>query len=47
MSLPQATKDISEHPTANAVVDPVDKKAQAADVERKVRTFRCLTLGRP
>lgn len=39
MSLPQATKDISEHPTANAVVDPVDKKAQAADVERKLKLF--------
>lgn len=37
MSLPQATKDVSEHPSGNSVVDPVNKKAQAADVERKVR----------
>ncbi|KAH6911282.1 hypothetical protein BKA70DRAFT_1220304 [Coprinopsis sp. MPI-PUGE-AT-0042] len=39
MSLPQATKDISEHPTAGAVVDPVNKKAQAADVERKLKLY--------
>jgi len=39
MSLPLATKDISEHPTGNAVVDPVDKKAQAADVERKLKLY--------
>lgn len=37
MSLPLANKEVSTHPSKNAVVDPVDKKAQAADVERKVR----------
>lgn len=37
MSLPPATKDISEHPKAGSVVAPTDKAAKDADVSRKVR----------
>lgn len=36
MSLPTAPKDISDHPTAGSVVDPVNKKLKDADVDRKV-----------
>ncbi|KAH9941112.1 uncharacterized protein BXZ73DRAFT_42167 [Epithele typhae] len=36
MSLPQATKDVSERPAATSVVDPIDKKTQAEDVDRKL-----------
>ncbi|KAJ3511398.1 hypothetical protein NMY22_g15660 [Coprinellus aureogranulatus] len=37
LPLPFSEKEISTHPGKNSVVDPVDKEAQAADVERKVR----------
>lgn len=37
MSLPQATKDTSEHPPKTAVAAPVDKANKKADVDRKVR----------
>ena len=37
MSLPPATKDISEHPKAGSVVAPTDKAAKDADISRKVR----------
>ncbi|KAI0674595.1 hypothetical protein C8Q78DRAFT_1117563 [Trametes maxima] len=39
MSLPQAQKDIGDKPASNSVVDPVDKKIQAADVDRKLRFY--------
>ncbi|KAI0765239.1 hypothetical protein C8Q74DRAFT_1039176 [Fomes fomentarius] len=39
MSLPQTQKDIGDKPAAMSVVDPVDKKAQAADVDRKLRFY--------
>ncbi|OJT01692.1 hypothetical protein TRAPUB_7748 [Trametes pubescens] len=39
MSLPVATKDVGDKPAANSVVDPVDKKTQAADVDRKLRFY--------
>ncbi|KAI0747079.1 hypothetical protein C8Q80DRAFT_1179196 [Daedaleopsis nitida] len=39
MSLPQATKDVGDKPAAMSVVDPVDKKTQAADVDRKLRFY--------
>ncbi|CDO71185.1 hypothetical protein BN946_scf184845.g55 [Trametes cinnabarina] len=39
MSLPQAQKDIGDRPAANSVVEPVDKKIQAADVDRKLRFY--------
>jgi hypothetical protein len=37
MSLPPATRDISDKPAAGAVTDPVNKQAKDADVDRKVR----------
>jgi hypothetical protein len=39
MSLPPATKDVSEHPKAGSVVAPTDKAAKEADVSRKVRVL--------
>ncbi|RDX46088.1 hypothetical protein OH76DRAFT_1407219 [Lentinus brumalis] len=42
MSLPQATKDISDHPAAGSVAEPVDRKTQAADVDRKLRFYGVL-----
>jgi len=39
MSLPPATKDVSNKPAAGSVVDPVNKTAKDADVDRKVCTW--------
>ncbi|KZT70697.1 hypothetical protein DAEQUDRAFT_667430 [Daedalea quercina L-15889] len=39
MSLPQATKDISDHPASNSVTQPHNKREQAADVDRKLRFY--------
>lgn len=39
MSLPQASKDISDHPASNSVTQPHDKREQAADVDRKLRFY--------
>lgn len=39
MSLPQATKQISDKPAANAVTVPNDAKALQADVDRKLRLY--------
>ncbi|KAI6102700.1 hypothetical protein EV401DRAFT_2061139 [Pisolithus croceorrhizus] len=39
MSLPPASKDISEHPQSGAVTVPVDRRAQEADVDRKLRFY--------
>lgn len=39
MSLPNAPKDISDNPAKGSVVAPVDKEAQAADVDRKLRFY--------
>ncbi|KAL0961531.1 hypothetical protein HGRIS_006470 [Hohenbuehelia grisea] len=39
MSLPTASKDISDKPAANAVTDPVNKADKDADVDRKIRLF--------
>lgn len=36
MSLPNATKDTTEHPPKNAVAAPVNNQEKAADVDRKV-----------
>ncbi len=36
MSLPNATRDTTEHPGKYAVPAPVDKREQAADIDRKV-----------
>ncbi|KDQ55295.1 hypothetical protein JAAARDRAFT_159347 [Jaapia argillacea MUCL 33604] len=39
MSLPIAPKDISDHPKAGSVVDPVNKQQKDADVDRKLRFY--------
>ncbi|KAG1727557.1 uncharacterized protein EDB91DRAFT_1315896 [Suillus paluster] len=39
MSLPPATKDISEHPQAGSVAAPTDKAAKEADVSRKINFY--------
>ncbi|KAH9958918.1 hypothetical protein BC827DRAFT_1135468 [Russula dissimulans] len=39
MSLPNATKDTTEHPAKNAVSAPVNKQEKAADVDRKLRFY--------
>jgi len=39
MSLAQAPKDISDQPAKGSVVAPVNKKQQAADVDRKLRFY--------
>ncbi|KDR71966.1 hypothetical protein GALMADRAFT_253273 [Galerina marginata CBS 339.88] len=39
MSLPPTTKDISAHPAKGSVVDPVNKAAKDADVDRKIRLY--------
>jgi hypothetical protein len=39
MSLPPATKDISEHPKSGSVVAPTDKAAKEADVSRKINFY--------
>ncbi|KAG6890844.1 hypothetical protein C0992_012483 [Termitomyces sp. T32_za158] len=49
MSLPPATKDISNHPAPGSVVDPVNRKAKDADVDRKLRLYgviEAFRLGR-
>jgi hypothetical protein len=38
MSLPMATKDVSDHPAKGSVVDPINKEQKEADVDRKVRS---------
>ncbi|KAG1854482.1 hypothetical protein DFJ58DRAFT_727914 [Suillus subalutaceus] len=44
MSLPPATKDISEHPKAGSVAAPTDKAAKEADVSRKINFYGDETL---
>ncbi|KZT25454.1 hypothetical protein NEOLEDRAFT_1133378 [Neolentinus lepideus HHB14362 ss-1] len=39
MSLPTATKDISDHPAKGSVTDPVNKREKDADVDRKLRFY--------
>ncbi|KAI0077531.1 hypothetical protein K474DRAFT_1661627 [Panus rudis PR-1116 ss-1] len=39
MSLPNASKDISEHPAKGTVTDPVDKGKLEADVDRKLKLY--------
>ena len=46
MSLPNATRDTTEHPSKYAVPAPVDRSEQAADVDRKVsHPSICLLLS--
>lgn len=44
MSLPTAPKDIGNKPTAGSVVDPVNKQAKDADVDRKASTIALFSL---
>ncbi|KAH9474282.1 hypothetical protein JR316_0013445 [Psilocybe cubensis] len=44
--LPPAPKDISTHPAKGSVVDPVDKAAKDADVDRKIRLYTVLQAFR-
>ncbi|KAG5350862.1 hypothetical protein C0989_009009 [Termitomyces sp. Mn162] len=49
MSLPPAKKDISNHPAPGSVVDPVNRQAKDADVDRKLRLYgviEAFRLGR-
>ncbi|KAH8096888.1 hypothetical protein BXZ70DRAFT_895650 [Cristinia sonorae] len=39
MSLPNAAKDISDHPAKGSVTEPINKQNQAADVDRKLRLY--------
>lgn len=43
MSLPQAPKDVSDHPASGSVTAPLDKAAQAADVDRKLKLYGVLS----
>ncbi|KAI0768823.1 hypothetical protein BD413DRAFT_561805 [Trametes elegans] len=43
MSLPQARKDISDKPAANAVTEPVDRQKLQSDVDRKLRLYGVFT----
>jgi hypothetical protein len=36
MSLPAATKDVGDHPAKGSVIDPINREAKEADVDRKV-----------
>ncbi|CCM07009.1 uncharacterized protein FIBRA_09328 [Fibroporia radiculosa] len=46
MSLPQAKKDISDHPAAGSVADPVNRDKKNADVDRKLRMYGIATAVR-
>ncbi|KDR72326.1 hypothetical protein GALMADRAFT_213339 [Galerina marginata CBS 339.88] len=46
MSLPPTTKDISAHPTKGSVVEPVNKAAKEADVDRKIRLYGVINAFR-
>jgi hypothetical protein len=44
--LPPATRDISDHPAAGTVTDPVDKAKMNADVERKIGLYSMINALR-
>ncbi|KAI0296913.1 hypothetical protein B0F90DRAFT_1953317 [Multifurca ochricompacta] len=46
MSLPNTTRDTTEHPSKNAVSAPVDKRKKAADVDRKLRFYAVIQAFR-
>lgn len=46
MSLPTAPKDISDHPVAGSVTDPINKADKDADVDRKIRLFGVISAFR-
>ncbi|KAI0819333.1 hypothetical protein BC628DRAFT_1498440 [Trametes gibbosa] len=43
MSLPNASKDISSNPSANAVTEPIDRQKLQTDVDRKLRLYGVFT----
>ncbi|RDX45619.1 hypothetical protein OH76DRAFT_1558936 [Lentinus brumalis] len=43
MSLPQAKKDISDHPAAGSVTEPIDRQKLQTDVDRKLRFYGAFT----
>ena len=43
MSLPQAKQDISDHPAAGSVTEPVDRQKLQTDVDRKLRLYGAFT----
>lgn len=43
MSLPQAKKDISDHPAAGSVTEPIDRQKLQTDVDRKLRLYGAFT----
>ncbi|KAF8263795.1 hypothetical protein EI94DRAFT_1772841 [Lactarius quietus] len=46
MSLPNATRDTTEHPGKYAVTAPVDRREQAADVDRKLHFYGAIEAFR-
>ncbi|KAI9441014.1 hypothetical protein H4582DRAFT_2074783 [Lactarius indigo] len=46
MSLPNATRDTTEHPSKYAVPAPVNRREQAADVDRKLRFYGAIEAFR-
>lgn len=46
MSLPNATRDTTEHPSKYAVPAPVDRSEQAADVDRKLHFYGAIEAFR-
>lgn len=46
MSLPLAKKEVSDHPSAMSVVDPIDKNTMHADVDRKLRFYGAIAAFR-
>jgi len=44
MSLPAASKQTTEKPAPGAVIEPVNKDDQAADIDRKVRPCPTTTV---
>lgn len=45
MSLSAAPKQTTEKPTPGAVIEPINKEDQAADIDRKV-SLACFTVSR-
>ncbi|KDQ18076.1 hypothetical protein BOTBODRAFT_155126 [Botryobasidium botryosum FD-172 SS1] len=46
MSLPAANKEISAHPGANSVTDPVNRDLMQADIDRKLRLYGAIEAFR-
>ncbi|KIY66782.1 hypothetical protein CYLTODRAFT_444462 [Cylindrobasidium torrendii FP15055 ss-10] len=46
MSLPPAPQDLSAHPAKGSVIDPVNKEAKDADVQRKIKLYNAINAIR-